>query len=251
MIPLKVAPDNGNWGDILSPVLIKKLTGIDMPVVYGNTHRKQAHLLAIGSLLRWANKNTTVWGTGFLSNSMKVKGRPHICAVRGPSTRERLQQLGIDCPEIYGDPALLYPRFYNPKVETKFDLGIIPHYCEKDLYKHLNQNGVLTIDICAGIDSVVDQVKSCKKIISSSLHGLIVADAYQIPSLWIEASSEVLGKGFKFIDYFRSVGRSDRSSFKVNKETTLELIENQFSQYKIDIDLDKLANSFPIHLLEK
>lgn len=241
---LKVAPKNNNWGDMLSPILIKHMTGIDMPTIYGNTHRTQKHLIAIGSLLRWANKNTTVWGTGFLSKSMKPKSKPHICAVRGPATRNRLIELGIHCPKIYGDPALLYSRFHNPEVECKFDLGIVPHYAEKGLYDRFKDE-TLIIDICAGIKEVVRQIKSCKLIASSSLHGLIIADAYDIPSLWIQTTNKILGKGFKFIDYFRSVQRKDKNPLLIDKNVNIEQIKNNFTTYSINIDLDKLESSFP------
>lgn len=56
----------------------------------------------------------------------------------------------------------------------------------------------------------VDEIKSCKKIVSSSLHGCIIAESYGIPVEWIVLSDKVLGNGFKFRDYLSA---TDRKSF--------------------------------------
>ncbi|WP_410503913.1 hypothetical protein [Flavobacterium sp. XN-5] len=29
---------------------------------------------------------------------------------------------------MYGDPALLLPRYFNSKVEKKYKYGLVPHY---------------------------------------------------------------------------------------------------------------------------
>ena len=54
---------------------------------------------------------------------------------------------------------------------------------------------------------VIDQICSCERILSSSLHGLIVSDAYQIPSCWIELTGKISGGYFKYYDYASSVNR--------------------------------------------
>ena len=54
---------------------------------------------------------------------------------------------------------------------------------------------------------MIDEICSCNYIISSSLHGLILADAYGIPNLWISVSDKVKGVDCKFADYFSGVGR--------------------------------------------
>ncbi len=53
---------------------------------------------------------------------------------------------------------------------------------------------------------MIDNILSCEIILSSSLHGLIVADAYNTPSSWIKFSNKVYGNGFKFRDYYASIG---------------------------------------------
>jgi len=52
---------------------------------------------------------------------------------------------------------------------------------------------------------VLAQIDECEHILSSSLHGLICAQALGIKSRWILLSNNVLGDGFKFRDYASSM----------------------------------------------
>ncbi|WP_193315051.1 polysaccharide pyruvyl transferase family protein [Poseidonibacter ostreae] len=243
---------NNNFGDILNVYLIEKLTNKKVNFVKIK-YCKIEHFLCIGSLLASTRKNTIVWGAGFMDQRSKCFEKPKkIYAVRGPKTRKILLENNIDCPEVYGDPALLLPRVYNPKIKKCYKYGIIPHYVDADnpfLEKIENRKDVLIIDILnENPFNTVDEILSCENIISSSLHGIIVADAYNIPSLWIEFSDKVIGSGFKFYDYFESVKKNVSSSFRIDAKTEfIELIENINSE-KIDIDLDKLIKSCPFDI---
>ena len=89
--------------------------------------------MIIGSILDRGTKSSIIWGAGLISeDSEPIEIPKKIYAVRGPKTREKLLKSGIDCPEIYGDPALLLPKIYNPKIEKKYELGVIPHYIDKN-----------------------------------------------------------------------------------------------------------------------
>lgn len=237
-----------NWGDSINPVIIEKIANKKVMCIYQNETSERDFYLCTGSILGLANKHATVWGAGYISDSDKVADTPKkICAVRGPLTRDRLIEQGIDCPEIYGDPALLYPRYYNPRIEKKYKLGIIPHYIDQD-HKWLQKEreDVLIIDIkTEDINGLVDLVKSCDYIASSSLHGLIVADSYGIPSTWLRFSEKIIGGDFKFLDYFASVGRKDKTPLYMSEDTNLEEIQEKFYDYSINIDLDALLDACP------
>ena len=172
--------DQRNWGDGLSPILIHNFSGLIPFRVqkYTINPKNEPIYTVIGSILNWPIlrearilKNTVVWGTGFMTKSGRLRGIPkQICAVRGPLTRENILKSGIKCPEIYGDPALLYPQLYKPDMKKQYKLGIIPHYIDKEnnfLIKFKNNPEIIVIDIEGPINTVVDQICSCKYIAST------------------------------------------------------------------------------------
>jgi pyruvyltransferase len=114
--------------------------------------------------------------------------------------------LRADVPEVYGDPAMLLPLIYTPRTEKRFEVGLVPHYVDRDAVR-MNDPCVSTIDVLADWQSVIDRIAECETILSSSLHGLIVAEAYGIPALWTTITDGVAGEGFKFRDYYLSTSR--------------------------------------------
>ncbi len=202
----------GNFGDMLSPVLTKSLSGKN--AVFRNTGSR---LFAVGSLLKFADRGDTVWGTGFISATDKCKRGLDIRAVRGPLTRDIIRKQGFDCPEVYGDPGLLLPALYpqlkqgmKHKQERKQKgIGIIPHYVDYERVRsQLAHKGFRVIDIRAGIDQVIKAATQCEVLLCSSLHGCILGESYGIPTAWVELSDKVVGKGFKFRDYYASTDRA-------------------------------------------
>ena len=116
-------------------------------------------------------------------------------------------ELGFECPEVYGDPAILLPDVHMPRCGIEpVALGIVPHF--KDLaavsaqYPKDEQSRV--IDVTNPVEDVVDHIASCERIASSSLHGLIVAQAYGVRAGWVEFSDNLDGDGVKFLDYLAS-----------------------------------------------
>ncbi len=215
-----------NVGDILNYTLVKGLTGKRVIQVSSKSYLHK-HYFVIGSLLDRANRNTEVWGSGFISKNSSCDEPPRkVYAVRGPKTRELLLNQGIEGPEVYGDPALLMPYLFNPKIKKSYSLGIIPHYVDKQnpcFEKFKNDTDCLVIDIQdPNPYNFLIKLLSCEVILSSSLHGIILADAYGIPSQWIRVSDKVLGGDFKFQDYYLSVNRKQRH-FSMNIEELSQL----------------------------
>lgn len=240
--------DNGNWGDTINYILVKEISGKEV-IKIDYREEETPRYYCTGSILGW-NKTELdeYWGSGFMSVDGKILIKPKkIHAVRGPLSRLILLSQGIDCPEVYGDPALLYPRFYKPNVEKKYKYGIIPHYIDKSsswVLEMKKRPDVKIIDILDHIiNRFVDDVNSCEIILSSSLHGIICGDAYGIPSYWVKLSDNVRGDGFKFRDYFRSVKRiDDYPIIPIDKDNPDKYI---YHNYEINIDLDKLYDSCP------
>jgi len=235
-----------NWGDALSPVLVELLSGKPALHVTGLHHHRY---LAIGSILGSANERAEVWGSGFIRGDDKLFAKPRaVHAVRGPLSREKLLRMGIGCPEIYGDPALLLPRFYNPEVTKRHVIGIIPHYVDKGhpwLVRMQDDPRVRILDIEADIHQFVKDVKSCDIVLSSSLHGLICADSYGVPNAWIRLSDGVVGGDFKFCDYRRSIGAGDPEALVVDEDTSLDSLVGEARAHELNLDLRKLLLACP------
>jgi len=244
--------EHNNFGDALSPVLVATLSGkrvVNAGRVI-NIFGKPIYSV-IGSVLQGGSyySNLLVWGSGFIEESGQLHRIPkEVLAVRGPLTRAKLLENGVECPEIYGDPALLCPILYKPTAIKKYRLGIIPHYLDKDnpvLGKFKDLSVTTVINIESSIKDVIDHVNECEAIASSSLHGLIIADAYGIPSVWIKLSDRLKGGEFKFNDYFLSVHKAKMHPLVLDKFTTLEQLIPEVEASKIEINLNSLIETCP------
>jgi pyruvyltransferase len=253
---VNIIPDSTmNWGDLIPVEILNffsnsnKLT--EEEVFSVKYPHKDYKIYSTGSVMLYTKPNSIVWGTGCIApNSIGQKPKK-IYAVRGPLTREQLLNKGIDCPEVYGDPALLYPKIYHPKVEKKYKYGIIPHYIEyftpqhNEIIKNLELKGVKIIDICSGNREFINQLLEVEYVVSSSLHGLIAADAYGIPNAKVNISNRLHGGQFKFNDYFMSVGRDNDLGLQLTKNTTLTDIESLIYNKSITWDSESLLKNSP------
>ncbi|MGS2721766.1 polysaccharide pyruvyl transferase family protein [Paraglaciecola aestuariivivens] len=206
--------NKNNFGDALNPLLFSKVSNgqvVSVKNVLNFTNKPVFYF--IGSILdNSKEKNAIVCGAGFQKENSRFRRAPkEILAVRGPLSRQIALKQGLSCPEVYCDPALLLP-FYYPRNNYKklFNVGIIPHYADKNILDKLEiERGDFTfniINIEDNVESVIDKICEVDYILSSSLHGLIVAHAYQIPAAWLLLSDNVIGGDFKFKDYYFSVG---------------------------------------------
>lgn len=250
-----ITPDNTmNWGDLVPYRIIDELfeSNVRENDVF-NVKQPNGNytIYSTGSVMLFTKPNSIVWGTGCIDKGMIGEKPSKVYAVRGPLTREELLKKGIECPEVYGDPALLYPMIYNPKVEKKYKWGIIPHYIEfesardREVIKNLENQGVKIIDICAGEKEFINELLEVENVISSSLHGLIMADAYGIPNARVNISNKLIGGHFKFKDYCLSVEREVDLGYQLTKDTKLVDIEGLYLNNSIEFDSNKLLISSP------
>jgi pyruvyltransferase len=198
------------------------------------------------------NKQTIVWGSGCIDGNVSIIPQK-ICAVRGMYTRDSFINKGVYCPEVYGDPALLLPMYYPCNVSKKYKYGLIPHYIDLNLqnikdcqekYKSLVK--VIDLKNYADWREIVHQINQCEVILSSSLHGLIVSDAYNIPNVWIMLSNNISGGYFKYLDYFSAVNRHQKEPVNlINKDIIPENIIMEYPYEPIVFDKEKLLKSCP------
>ena len=242
-----------NWGDALNSLLINKISGKEVIHVSKiiNLGFVPVYSVVGSTLDKSSKRNLEIWGSGFKKETSHMKRLPKkVHAVRGPLTRKRLIELGVKCPTVYGDPALLCPEYFPPTSHIKkYNLGIIPHYIDKENIWlqdiKLKYDDIIIIDIQSGIQTVIDLVNECNQIASSSLHGLILADALRVPSRWLHFSDKIVGGSFKFMDYFLSVDRKELNPMVISKEINISDI-GPFFRGKITRGmLDELREACP------
>jgi pyruvyltransferase len=230
-------PDNAkftNYGDILTPFILKRFNinaihEIHNPQLYG-----------IGSLLHMCPDDFqgNIWSSGYLypTKFLQLKENP-IC-VRGKLS---LQQFKNDTSNTFiGDGGLLLEKIYKPNSKKIYKLGIFPNYCDLSNmeddpisnFKVMKQypEDVLLIDPRDYIETVINNINSCENIITSSLHGLITCDTYDIPhALFRSRETDLaihhLQGSFKFHDYYSTFDLPfsvDQNTFYLNKDTSFE-----------------------------
>jgi hypothetical protein len=214
----------GNLGDILTPLILDHF-GIPY------THSRDFEAISTGSIVKVARAGTIVLGSGIIGLRDYACPAADYRFVRGPYTRQHVLSFGGTCPEIYGDPAMLMPEIIDPAPKL-YDLGIVPHYshyeeAKKRYPKHMVIN--LRTNNCV---ETIKQITQCRHIVSSSLHGIILAHAYGIPAAWTEFSTGLKGDGVKFLDHYASVGITDpvKSTVKNPVFTTAGLDLNPLKQ---------------------
>ncbi len=216
-----------NWGDTVNPYLVHKITGrkiVSSNKVFNYQHKPE--LLGIGSIISGDLSNFVIWGSGVLSAETTIYNKPKkVLALRGYNSLKKIKEVGGDC-NVFGDPVLLFPGIFpDTHIEKTHRYGIVPHYSDKTKpgvlqLAALKDASVKIIDIQTDTESFVKEVLSCENIISSSLHGLILAEAYGIPTCRIMLSENLKRGDFKFYDYYSGVGIKTMETVLIHDDIT-------------------------------
>jgi hypothetical protein len=140
-----------------------------------------------------------VWGTGLmLPREPKWPQRLHVHAVRGELTA---QKAGVNT--VLGDPGILASLLVEKPKDKQLSVGFVPHYVDFDLGRSLQvPSDWKVINPEWPVDEVLSSIAGSELIVSSSLHGLITADSFGIPCVWLGTSNPLHGASdFKFRDY--------------------------------------------------
>lgn len=204
-----------NLGDSLGAVvtswmLEQKGLSFDMWV------KDMKHFNCIGSNVFESYQHATIWGAGCLNNPEERKlsflykypfSRFDFRAVRGPLTRDAVLKFGHKCPVVYGDPAILMPFIYQPKRDKKEGFLVISQFCKETEFRKKHPDLQMISMNTDNYELVIDTIASYDKLVTSSLHGVILAEAYGIPSVCFRELGK--DKDFKYLDYYYSTGRYD------------------------------------------
>ena len=190
-----------------------------------------------------------VWGTGVKhpdrASSLKKKSI-QIRALRGQLSRQAIIKISDSiCPEIYGDPGILIPDLF-PEFQRNATrkVGIIPHYYDIPSVQSFNN----VMPPYRHWRDVVKFITECELVISSSLHGVVVAESFGIPARWLYSEklpSSNTETNFKYNDYYASTNRSLNDYSK-----SIEEAKKRGDKEKItNFDKEKFLNSFPHDLI--
>ncbi|WP_148233503.1 polysaccharide pyruvyl transferase family protein [Pseudopedobacter saltans] len=233
-----------NFGDHLSYVIVSKILA-DNNLLLEEETTNNSRLIALGSVLHFANEADTIWGTGFngkISLDEHTYQNLDVRAVRGPLTRDFLLRRNISVPEVYGDPALLIPHIFTGKFQksTKRKYSIVPNLHDLSIARTRNWENI--ISPLNSWNKCITEILEAEFIIASSLHGLILAEAFGIPARYIRLSEEE--NMFKYNDYYQGSGRSGEMEYARSIEEALEMGGMQ----PINFDHKKLLEAFPLDL---
>jgi pyruvyltransferase len=203
---LKQFSDTPNAGDAIGSRIVEAVTGRATRIV-GEAPLSVPNLIGIGSIAHWADEYSWLWGCGLVNEHIEVRAPAEVLAVRGRLTRDGLTRRGIRCGDLLGDVGLLLPDLIAPS-QPRHPVGLVPHYVDSDsaFVKDCLRAGVPVVNVSASLEQYVEQLTSCRRILSSSLHGIVFAHAYGIDAAWVKISDRVHGDGFKFYDYYSSLG---------------------------------------------
>ncbi|WP_273689252.1 polysaccharide pyruvyl transferase family protein [Ketogulonicigenium vulgare] len=222
-----------------------------------------ADMIAIGSILdnpvigkaftKGRGKRIWVWGSGAMDSV-----QPHwlkklnVAAVRGALTASMLD--ADTATSVLGDPGLLAPRIWKTSTTKTHKVGLIPHHSQLKsewVERFLAQvTGSILIDVTnPDFAEVFQQIAGSEIIFSSSLHGLIFADAWHVPNFRINAGRLHRGGDTKFRDYYSGVLRPENTPLGIDNFVWLnsfDFDQNYFNYFKaLDLVSDRLEHAFP------
>jgi hypothetical protein len=188
-----------NFGDDLTPWLLPHY-GV-LPI-----HRvaSRARLAGVGSILEFLPPDWSgvVWGSGLMRGEPHPLRRAQFLAVRGHLTRELV---GAPDDVALGDPGILVARL-SARPEPRWDVALVPHGHHRSHEPFLSLAKaagyrVRVVNVHQSAQRVIREIAASTAVITTSLHGLVTADAYGIPAAWTMLEPPLTGGAFKFHDY--------------------------------------------------
>jgi pyruvyltransferase len=242
-----------NFGDSMTPILLARLFNVDVTWA----PLENACLTAAGSIIQWItpvrrdpSNPIHVWGSGYIfpDEPAPTDGTVTYHAVRGP---ESAKLSGLPHETVYGDPGLLASRVFSQRRGGGDRIGIVPHMDHRTnpVVSHLAEsNELVVIDVTSDPESVISLISSCNFIFSSSLHGLVIADSFRIPNLWVNASPDPFGGRWKFNDYYGIFGFEMEPvplTANLDVRSYVDSVTDSYTRPGLDDISDALFGAFP------
>lgn len=231
-----------NFGDLLGPVIVSRLAQA-LPRASGGRR-----LVAIGSILHFAQDGDVVWGTGLNPKGpadATTLSSLDVRAVRGPRTAESLRALGAEVPPVYGDPALLLPRAFPAlalRPSPVHGLTVVPNL--NDLAPRATFPAAWRGNIVnprSNLRAIIRRIRRSRLVVGSSLHAIIVAESLGVPARAVATPHEDV---FKYEDYYLGTGREPRGLLAASVDEAVDM----GGAPALDWDPGPLLESFPSDL---
>jgi len=248
-------PRYRNFGDKLTKLLIEHFTKHEVTLI-SRKDTSKLDMIGVGSILHVVKRGGfrgKIWTTGFMQPYHRGDfTNCNVIAVRGKLTLSKIKCKNKE-KVIIGDGGLLCDQLYPKNFEKQYVLGIIPHFIDSNneqINKFIDSSSdIVKIDICDQPPKIVEAVKKCQYILSSSLHGVILADSLNIPNDWIQISNKVHGKGFKFRDHYSIFNINNKKPILIDQEFNLSIIVKKLQKYErpgIEMIKEKLKESISL-----
>lgn len=247
--------DMQNVGDVIAIPILRWILELYNLKDVALCKYRGIHLYTVGSILFSGFQDAVIWGSGCLFESYNWMYRMiyrhiklDIRAVRGPETERILNDIYHKTEKfIYGDPGVLLPLIYKPQIQPIYDYAFIYHYSNQIPHLQLSGKGEVISTLTSDWHSFVDKLLAAKLVISNSLHGIILAEAYGIPAIMVKDSRAEFNM-FKYRDWYYSTERYD---FPVAETFEQALTMKPCKLPDLESMRENLLNSFPKDLFEK
>lgn len=195
----------GNFGDDLNPWLWPQL----FPMPIRACADDQTLFIGIGSLLNHRVPSMPpkkiVFGAGCgYGPAPAVTDQWRFWCVRGPLTASAL---GLPPSAAICDGAVLVRELMEPAPSPGGAAAFMPHHRTSpydDWRAVCAPLGMRYIDPAGSVQETLDLIRMSSLVITESLHGAIVADAFRVPWIPVRTRRRILG--FKWEDFALSLG---------------------------------------------
>lgn len=235
---------NPNFGDALTPWLLPHYSIIPL-----HSSPADAAVIGVGSIIEHVPRDFVghIWGSGLLRDEERTFPDARVIGVRGRLTCERL---GVVSENVtLGDPGLLVSRVMR-RPKLRWRLGVVPHHAHLRsiaMRRLLAEDRLVRwIDVRRRPGVVVREIASCEAIVTTSLHGLVVADSFGIPAFWTTLDPPLFGGTFKFLDYESVVSPDNSRHGRLTDAMSLADVLGQVglpSKQHVDVAVSRLERS--------
>lgn len=195
-----------NFGDELSQRIVAEVSGRRVRWA----PPESAMVTGIGSVLEHvaaADSPSVIWGAGVrhpdsAPSAWANRLPSRFLAVRGVLTRNAL---GLDATTPLGDPGLLVRTLYRRSTRPR-GVVVVPHFLAfnspdaRRLMAAARSHGMRVVPPSASYERICEEVSRAELVVSSSLHGMVVADALDCPVQHV-SFGRTTEPSFKFADY--------------------------------------------------